>query len=608
MKKKRWRTSVFFISQILLSQARILDPSFFGKLNNRSDSEEGVIIDDDEVQIEHVPNEEVIDDLSFIQSFLISVPNPPSTDLNKEKSNDDKIKIESSKIFDKSDTTLTDQSKSTNYDLFMSIFLNNTLSEAEAEEQQQLNMKHPHTGSDEEEEQILFDTSKIDRRMRKLSARNRGTYTLNDIPSEDPSKVEGVEDYDGKSSEVSQRRGKMDFVDHQPVSFVEETSTKSKFVDKDQDQILQKKLAQDRRFLIPFSVIDVDFVEAKYQSIIIELPKQIDEARDVIIQDIATKNMLGYTIIAAYMFGMVFDIVGFSLLEFKSLGETIESFITDKGTFGLFNWFGWYAFGYAGPWFFPSIFNGGDPNLQCSSSDYLELLGKHDLTLDIQSFTELSDVQATILTERFQRDFNRRLECILGKKSSYKEALRVSSSFQSLSRLVYLHNDLQGSNIPQGQNDVLDLDLELEKVWGDIILLTDQVYDEVISRRAHTAVVYVFIGILNVMGMVGANIFYYSVIENHFNKDKLDKDGNLIKEMDVKEGESSAKIEDILQEIFQWILSDGVDSHFIQVVGATIFFAAPFGWGYSYWMQYFLFLETVDPGCGSMDRDDVYNK
>ena len=91
MKKKRWRTSVFFISQILLSQARILDPSFFGKLNNRSDSEEGVIIDDDEVQIEHVPNNEVIDDLSFIQSFLISVPNPPSTDLNKEKSNDDKF-------------------------------------------------------------------------------------------------------------------------------------------------------------------------------------------------------------------------------------------------------------------------------------------------------------------------------------------------------------------------------------------------------------------------------------------------------------------------------------------------------------------------------------
>ena len=114
MRKKRWRTSVFFISQILLSQARILDPSFFGKLNNRSDSEEGVIIDDDEVQIEHVPNEEVIDDLSFIQSFLISVPNPPSTDLNKEKSNDDKIKTDSSKIFVNSDTTLTNQSKSTN--------------------------------------------------------------------------------------------------------------------------------------------------------------------------------------------------------------------------------------------------------------------------------------------------------------------------------------------------------------------------------------------------------------------------------------------------------------------------------------------------------------
>ena len=191
-------------------------------------------------------------------------------------------------------------------------------------------------------------------------------------------------------------------------------------------------------------------------------------------------------------------------------------------------------------------------------------------------------------------------------KSSYKDASRVFKSIQSLSFLVHLHNEIQGSNIPEGPTDVLDLDLELEFMWGDIILLTDQVYDDVTSRRAHTAVVYVFIGFLNVMGMVGVNIFYYSVIEDHFNKIKLD--GGLVKDMNFKNEESSVKLEEMVQDILKWILSDGVDSHFIQSVGATIFFAAPFAWGYGYWMTYFLFVESADPGCGAVDRDDVYNR
>ena len=475
------------------------------------------------------------------------------------------------------------QSNVANYDLFMSLFLNNTIGEDQS-------TKHFHKVTEEEDTKIIdFDTFKIDRRSRKLKPRNRYSSMPN---SDDTTEMASIINDSKSKKEASS--------DH---SISKETI---KLVEKEQFETFHEDVAQDRRLLIPFSVIDVDFVEAKYQSIIIELTKQIDEARDAIIKDIVTKNMLGYTMIVAYMFGMVFDIVGFALLEYKSLGETIEKFLTEKETFGLFNWFGWYAFGFAGPWFFPAVFNGGDPNLECSSSDYLELLGKHDLTLDIHSFTELSDIQATILTERFQRDYNRRLGCIINMKSSYKEASRVFKSIQSLSFLVHLHNEIQGSNIPEGPTDVLDLDLELEFMWGDIILLTDQVYDEVTSRRAHTAVVYVFIGFLNVMGMVGVNIFYYSVIEDHFNKIKLD--GGLVKDMDFKDEESSVKLEVMVQDILKWILSDGVDSHFIQSVGATIFFAAPFAWGYGYWMTYFLFVESADPGCGAVDRDDVYNR
>ena len=41
-----------------------------------------------------------------------------------------------------------------------------------------------------------------------------------------------------------------------------------------------------------------------------------------------------------------------------------------------------------------------------------------------------------------------------------------------------------------------------------------QVYNEVRNRRAHTAVVYVFIGFLNVMGMVGGLMFYGAIAED----------------------------------------------------------------------------------------------
>ena len=40
-----------------------------------------------------------------------------------------------------------------------------------------------------------------------------------------------------------------------------------------------------------------------------------------------------------------------------------------------------------------------------------------------------------------------------------------------------------------------------------------QVYNEVASRKAHTAVVYVFIGFLNVIGTVGGLMMYGSVAE-----------------------------------------------------------------------------------------------
>ena len=77
-------------------------------------------------------------------------------------------------------------------------------------------------------------------------------------------------------------------------------------------------------------------------------------------------------------------------MEEVSLGQTIVSITTNHKSLGFIWFIWWYAFGYAAPWLFPATFNGGDPNLVCSSADFFSLFNDYDLTLNVQSFTEKS--------------------------------------------------------------------------------------------------------------------------------------------------------------------------------------------------------------------------
>ena len=246
--------------------------------------------------------------------------------------------------------------------------------------------------------------------------------------------------------------------------------------------------ALDRQLLIPFTPVDIDFVEAKYQSLIHGLPLLIDEARDVIRQDIATKNMMGYTIAGSFFIGAFLETVGGTLLDpkIKSFGDVIVQLITNKELSGFYIFLWGYAFGYAGPWLFPTIFNGGDPNLKCSSADFFQLMNDHDLTLDIQSFTELSVGANVILVEKVSRDFNSRLGCIVNKRGDYKEAALAAQAFETLIFLTSLHGQL--SDIPPPDptpRDIVLLDSELLNLWAEIILITDQVMNKYVHPRLY---------------------------------------------------------------------------------------------------------------------------
>ena len=92
-----------------------------------------------------------------------------------------------------------------------------------------------------------------------------------------------------------------------------------------------------------------------------------------------------------------------------------------------------------------------------------------------------------LLRERLTRDFNLRLGCILQHADKYKEAFEVSYAFQSMMFLVNLHNQLDTRLKPlPSLNDLQLLDRELEYLWDEIILLTEQVFKKYFQMAPFT--------------------------------------------------------------------------------------------------------------------------
>ena len=63
----------------------------------------------------------------------------------------------------------------------------------------------------------------------------------------------------------------------------------------------------------------------------------------------------------------------------------------------------------------------------------------------------------------------------------------------------------------------------------------------------------------------------------------------------------------ILQDFLDWLLSDGINSHYVRSLGAAFLLAAPYFWGYSY-SSFLLFLRDPEPECGPADRDIVLER
>merc|ERR1719226_432451 len=72
------------------------------------------------------------------------------------------------------------------------------------------------------------------------------------------------------------------------------------------------------------NISKLQHLEDKYQDILELLPKQIEEARDVIVKDIVTKNMLGYVVFFGFFLGFILDVIGELLMNYKGFSEAVQ--------------------------------------------------------------------------------------------------------------------------------------------------------------------------------------------------------------------------------------------------------------------------------------------
>jgi len=337
--------------------------------------------------------------------------------------------------------------------------------------------------------------------------------------------------------------------------------------------------AQDRQLAMSLTDLSLDSVEDIFQQMVLNLPNGIDKSREFIVEDIASNNMIGFTIVFSFFMGAALDTVADFLVEERFLTDII----TDQGLWFFLGWLWFYAAGFSGPWLFPATFSGGDPNLQCSSVDFFAMLADSDLNLNIKSISSRSKGEMLILSERLRTDFNSRLGCIVHKKGDYKEAEQVHSEFQRLLGLINLHHQLTVTD--QIQEDIGVLDQELRLIWDSIPLMVPDVYDAVTARRANTLGIYFFLAILNLLGAIC---------------------GTLLQIVPIGLGGAPGAFGPGPGAFVPAANGQFSNDFFI---GEGMFAVAQgFGWGYGYYAPYFLYMEEADPGCGVVELDNVYSR
>ena len=239
-------------------------------------------------------------------------------------------------------------------------------------------------------------------------------------------------------------------------------------------------LTSQQRRHSPFHQVDASFIEAKYETMITELPEKIGRVRNGIIEDTAVRNMFGYSIALSYWIGATLESAGWLLMKFKSLQGAVLQTFSNLEYFGVQWYMWWYGAGDAGPWYFPDSFGtGGDPYLKCSSEDFIRLVRKYNLDAGVAKISRMRKIENFVLLERLEKDLSEDLGCIL--HPSYpervlKEHEAVNLQIQDLTGLIRFHRGL----LEESEEDTTDeelglLDQEISSTWEEMSVVIEEV-------------------------------------------------------------------------------------------------------------------------------------
>ena len=355
--------------------------------------------------------------------------------------------------------------------------------------------------------------------------------------------------------------------------------------------------AEDRQLIVPAGEEEFDlyFLETKYSQLMQSLPSLIDQARAVIIQSDATRNMLGFTLIAGFVTGAVLDSLALVMLNPASLGQAVSLIVTDRYYQGVLHWVWWYAFGFSGPAMFPGTFLGSaDPSLTPSSRDYFSLVSAHNLSLNIRSFTDLSPARAKLRLQDVRRDFSVRFHPIISRRQ-HVEAELLSETFNQMLSLVSFHSQLSPAPPAPGpgESDTELVDGELSLLWSELSQVEEEVRTEMKARRAETATIKIFLALLNLGGLIGGVVMTSGLASDSLGQDQP---------------RPHLELTENLSDLLSWLLEAHPPrpSKYVRNLGAAALVLAPVCWGYSYVFPYLLFLESVEPHC--QPAGQIYTK
>ena len=238
--------------------------------------------------------------------------------------------------------------------------------------------------------------------------------------------------------------------------------------------------ADDRQFVVSGEDLSAADIQETFQISAESLPLLIDNAKKVIVEDIAKSNMLGYSVAASYFTGAALDTIATFLIEERLITDVL----TTPELIFLLGWLWFYAAGFAGPWLFPSTFSGGDPYLECDSRDYFSVLEDSGFDLNLESIKLKSYSEVLIMAEQFKVDFNKKLSCITNKQSGFKEVTIVNAVFSKMMNLIYAYQSLVGTS--PTRDDGRSIENELRNIWTSIPAMVEDVHREVTARSAKT--------------------------------------------------------------------------------------------------------------------------